>query len=139
MQYRADKTTDVIEEPIEKVETQELEEYIVKDGDTLVGICKIRYGTTSKMKEICEINKIDDDILREVSINKLSKETEIDIDILKSKLIKKEPVKIERVERIQKVEKVTVSEKQEETPVIMCDECAKKYIIKSKHRNYCFL
>lgn len=44
---------------------------------------------------IDEINKIDDDILREVSINKLSKETEIDIDILKSKLIKKEPIKIE--------------------------------------------
>ena len=44
---------------------------------------------------IDEINKIDDDILREVSITKLSKETEIDIEVLKSKLIKKEPVKIE--------------------------------------------
>ena len=44
---------------------------------------------------INEINKIEDDILREVSINKLSKETEIDIDLLKSKLIKKEPIKIE--------------------------------------------
>ena len=37
---------------------------------------------------IDEINKIDDDILREVSITKLSKETEIDIEVLKSKLIK---------------------------------------------------
>lgn len=44
---------------------------------------------------IDEINKIDDDILREVSITKLSKETEIDIEVLKSKLIKKEPIKIE--------------------------------------------
>ena len=44
---------------------------------------------------IGEINKIDDDILREVSINKLSKETEVDIELLKSKLIKKEPIKIE--------------------------------------------
>ena len=44
---------------------------------------------------INEINKIDDDILREVSINKLSKETDIDIELLKSKLIKKEPVQIE--------------------------------------------
>jgi len=44
---------------------------------------------------ISEINKIDDDILREISINKLSKETDIDINLLKSKLIKKEPVKIE--------------------------------------------
>ena len=44
---------------------------------------------------IDEINKIDDDILREVSRTKLSKETEIDIEVLKSKLIKKEPIKIE--------------------------------------------
>lgn len=44
---------------------------------------------------INEINKIDDDILREVSINKLSKETEVDIDLLKSKLVQKEPIKIE--------------------------------------------
>ena len=44
---------------------------------------------------IKEINKIDDDILREVSINKLSKETDVDIELLKSKLIKKEPIKIE--------------------------------------------
>ena len=34
-----------------------------------------------------EINKIDDDILKEVSITKLSKETNIDINILKEKLI----------------------------------------------------
>lgn len=46
-------------------------------------------------KMIEEINKIEDDILREVSINKLSKETEIDIEILKSKLVKKDPIKIE--------------------------------------------
>jgi len=44
---------------------------------------------------ISEINKIDDDILREVSINKLSKETDIDIELLKSKLTKKEEIKIE--------------------------------------------
>ena len=39
-------------------EVAQLDEYIVKVGDTLAGICKIRYGTTSKMKEICEINNI---------------------------------------------------------------------------------
>jgi len=37
-----------------------------------------------------EINKIDDDILREVTINKLSEETKVSIDVIKSKLIKKE-------------------------------------------------
>lgn len=39
---------------------------------------------------IKEINNIDDDILREVSIKKLSDETGIDINLLKSKLVKKE-------------------------------------------------
>lgn len=44
---------------------------------------------------IKEINNIDDDILREVSINKLSKETGVDIDLIKSKLTKKETVNIQ--------------------------------------------
>lgn len=34
------------------------DEYTVKQGDTLVAICKIRYGSTAKMQEICEINNI---------------------------------------------------------------------------------
>ena len=42
----------------EVTDTKELEEYVVKQGDTLVAICKIRYGSTIKMQEICEINNI---------------------------------------------------------------------------------
>ena len=34
------------------------EEYIVENGDTLVDICKSRYGSLSKMEEICTINNI---------------------------------------------------------------------------------
>ncbi len=41
---------------------------------------------------IKEIDKIDDDILKEVSIVKLSKETGIDINIIKNKLTKKEDI-----------------------------------------------
>ena len=44
-------------------------------------------------KMLNEINNIDDDILREISLNKLSKETNLDIQLLKSKLTKKEIVK----------------------------------------------
>ena len=44
---------------------------------------------------IKEIDGIDDDILREVSINKLSEETKIDINLLKSKLTKKVVLKEE--------------------------------------------
>ena len=39
---------------------------------------------------ISEIDKIDDDILKEVSINKLSEETKVDVSVLKNKLTKKE-------------------------------------------------
>lgn len=34
------------------------EEYIVKNGDTLVAICKTKYGSLTKMEEICTINNI---------------------------------------------------------------------------------
>ena len=34
------------------------EEYVVKNGDTLVAICKTKYGSLVKMKEICTINNI---------------------------------------------------------------------------------
>ncbi len=46
-------------------------------------------------KMISEIDNINDDILREVTINKLSKETDIDINLIKSKLTKKDTPKIE--------------------------------------------
>ena len=46
-------------------------------------------------KMIEEINNIYEDILREISINKLSEETKLDINLLKSKLKEKEPIKIE--------------------------------------------
>ena len=56
-----DSTTDSIPEENgteEVADTKEMEEYVVKQGDTLVAICKIRYGSTLKMQEICEINNI---------------------------------------------------------------------------------
>ena len=34
------------------------EEYVVKNGDTLVAICKTKYGSLAKMEEICTINNI---------------------------------------------------------------------------------
>ena len=49
---------------------------------------------------ILEIDKIDDDILKEVSINKLSEETKLDVDLIKSKLTKKEKVVIKKSKRI---------------------------------------
>lgn len=53
------QTEDEAQRENDTEEEAQLNEYIVKDGDTLAGICKIRYGSTSKMKEICEINNIE--------------------------------------------------------------------------------
>ena len=41
-------------------ETQRHSEYVVKEGDTLIKISKIVYGNTSKVNEIRELNKIED-------------------------------------------------------------------------------
>ena len=37
------------------------ESYIVKEGDTLAKICRARYGSTEKMKEICDYNNIENE------------------------------------------------------------------------------
>ena len=42
------------------------------------------------------INKIDDDILKEISINKLSKDAQISVDFIKSKLTKNKPVVVKQ-------------------------------------------
>ena len=47
-------------------------------------------------KMIEDINKIDDDILREVSINKLSKETGVDKELIKSKIVSKKEIIIDK-------------------------------------------
>ena len=40
-------------------ETQRHAEYVVKEGDTLIKISKSVYGNTSKVNEIRELNKIE--------------------------------------------------------------------------------
>ncbi|MBR5596561.1 MAG: LysM peptidoglycan-binding domain-containing protein [Lachnospiraceae bacterium] len=67
MQEEGDpKEEEVISEELEISKDEEdgleekMQEYIIQEGDTLVGICKNRYGTTAKMKEVCEINGIED-------------------------------------------------------------------------------
>lgn len=51
--------TDTVAENKTEETAEEWEEYVVKQGDTLVAICEIRYGSAEKMKEICEINNIE--------------------------------------------------------------------------------
>jgi nucleoid-associated protein YgaU len=39
---------------------EETEEYIVKEGDTLAAICKYKYGSLTRLKDICSLNHIKD-------------------------------------------------------------------------------
>ena len=57
-----------------------------------------------------EINNIDDDILKEITINKLSEETKLDIDIIRKKIVKKEKKIIEKKSNNQKLNKYQKSE-----------------------------
>lgn len=57
---------------------------------------------------INELNKTDDEILRNVTINKLSEDYKIDKNILFSKLIKKESPKVIKVERVTKKQKQNI-------------------------------
>lgn len=57
---------------------------------------------------INELNKTDDEILRTVTINKLSEDYKIDKNILLSKLIKKESPKVVKVERVTKKQKQNI-------------------------------
>ena len=53
--------TAVPEKEEEVVQTDELKLYIVQRGDTLAGICRLFYGTISRMEEIKGINQIPDE------------------------------------------------------------------------------
>ncbi len=83
---------------------------------------------------IDEINKIDDDILKEVTINKLSKETNIDTDIIKNKLTKKNITKNEfvRVKKI-KLNKYTKSEQYLIYYMLLSTDVIKMYERKITH------
>ena len=110
------------------------DEYIVKNGEkafknkinnpmTLIefkeSLLKREYDLNSTEDMANYVNKmieaittIDDDVLREVSINKLSEETKLEVKFIKSKLSKKEPVKeITKPKDTRKYNKYQKSEK----------------------------
>ncbi|MEG2322360.1 MAG: DNA primase [Bacilli bacterium] len=61
--------------------------FFKKNIDLTQATDKAKYATM--MLE--ELNKIDDDILKEITLKKLSNEIDLDVEFLKSKLIKKQP------------------------------------------------
>lgn len=87
LKYGKDKFIDKINNPISVMDFKL--NYLKNDKDLTQTVDKAKYAT--EMLE--EISKIDDDVLREVTLNKISKETDLDIEFLKSKLDVKNEIK----------------------------------------------
>jgi len=84
LKYGKDKFIDKVNNPLSVMDFKL--NYLKKDKDLTQTVDKAKYAT--EMLE--ELNKIDDDVLREVTLNKISQETDLDIEFLKSKIEKKE-------------------------------------------------
>lgn len=63
-------------------------------------------------KMISEISKIEDEVLKEISINKLSEETKLDVEFIKSKISNLKPIK--EIKEIAKPLKLTKYQKSEQ-------------------------
>jgi len=85
LKYGKDKFVDKVNNPMSVMDFKL--NYLKNDKDLTQTVDKAKYA--SEMLE--ELNKIDDEILREVTLNKISKETDLDIEFLKSKIEKVEP------------------------------------------------
>lgn len=69
--------------------------------------------TASYVNEVLEhLNNIEDDVLREITLNKLSKDSDLDVDFLREKL-KSKPIKKEEKKKDEKKKNMTKYEKAE--------------------------
>lgn len=96
LKYGKERFIEKIENPISVMDFKL--NYLKNDKDMTQTVDKAKYAT--EMLE--ELNKIDDEVLREVTINKISKETDLDIEFLKSKLEKKDEVVVKKVKTVVK-------------------------------------
>lgn len=88
LKYGKDKFIDKINNPMSVMDFKL--NFLKNDKDLTQTVDKAKYAT--EMLE--ELNKINDDVLREVTLNKISKETDLDIEFLKSKLDVKVEIKV---------------------------------------------
>jgi len=96
LKYGKERFIEKIENPISVMDFKL--NYLKNDKDMTQTVDKAKYAT--EMLE--ELNKIDDEVLREVTINKISKETDLDVEFLKSKLEKKDEVVVKKVRNVVK-------------------------------------
>ena len=87
LKYGKDKFLDKINNPISIMDFKL--SFLKNDKDMTQTVDKAKYAS----EVIEQLNKIDDEILREITLKKLSQETDLDVEFLKDKLIKKDSKK----------------------------------------------
>ena len=80
--------------------------YLKNNKDMTQTVDKAKYAS----EVIEQLNKIEDDILREITLKKLAKETDLDVEFLKDKLEKKEIKEVIKPVKIVKTNKYTMAE-----------------------------
>ena len=104
LKYGKERFKDKIENALNIMQYKEI--IIKKDMD----LSKTEDLALYTNKMIKEINNINDDVLREISINKLASETNLEVKFIKSKLDKKKEIKIPIKKNIIKYSKYEKSE-----------------------------
>ena len=89
LKYGKDKFLDKINNPISIMDFKL--SFLKNDKDMTQTVDKAKYAS----EVIEQLNKIDDEILREITLKKLSQETDLDVEFLKDKLIKRDQGKRE--------------------------------------------
>ena len=102
--YGKDKFLDKINNPISVMDFKL--NYLKNNKDMTQTVDKAKYAS----EVIEQLNKIEDDILREITLKKLAKETDLDVEFLKDKLEKKEIKEVIKPVKIVKTNKYTMAE-----------------------------
>ena len=104
LKYGKDKFLDKINNPISVMDFKL--SYLKNNKDMTQTVDKAKYAS----EVIEQLNKIEDDILKEVTLKKLAQETDLDVEFLKSKIEKKETKIVIKPMKIVKNNKYKVAE-----------------------------
>ncbi len=104
LKYGKDKFLDKINNPISVMDFKL--NYLKNNKDMTQTVDKAKYAT----EVIEQLNKIEDDVLKEVTLKKLAQETDLDVEFLKNKLDKKFSKEVIKPKKVVKTNKYKLAE-----------------------------
>ncbi len=104
LKYGKDKFLEKINNPISVMDFKL--SYLKNNKDMTQTVDKAKYAN----EVIAQLNKLDDDILKEITLKKLAQETDLEIDFLRDKLVSQEVVKVIKPKKEVKTNKYTLAE-----------------------------